>query len=209
MGSVLFTCSCGQFGFLDSTDDRSYAGYLMPEREWLPFWDAVDQAVASEEATPRERERACMALRAWPARQVWQCPACGALYLEDADGARHRFVPESAEVPRDLLRPVEGDLLRLMDEAPLPPDGEPPPAEEDPRRQIRERLEACRRMGEEAYDRMYDATTSSDATGRYSDAKEAFHDAIQAARELGLEEEVEALEARLAHIKAVFRAQSG
>jgi hypothetical protein len=53
MGSVVFTCSCGQFRFLDSTDDRSYAGYLMPEREWWPFWDAVDQAVASAEAPPR------------------------------------------------------------------------------------------------------------------------------------------------------------
>jgi hypothetical protein len=148
-----------------------------------------------------------MALRAWPARQVWQCPACGALYLEDADGERHRFLPESAAVPKDLLRPVEGDLMHLLDQEPPLPGEEPPAPEEDARRRARERLEACRRMGEEAYGRMYDASSPSDATGRYSDAKEAFYDAIQAARELGSDEEVKALEARLAHIKAVFRGQ--
>jgi len=71
----------------------------------------------------------------------------------------------------------------------------------------REWLEACKRMGEAAYDRMYDASSASSATACYSDAKEAFHDAIRAARELGLEPEAAALEARLEHIKTVFRSQ--
>jgi hypothetical protein len=54
---------------------------------------------------------------------------------------------------------------------------------------------------------MYEASSGSAATGCYSDAKEAFHDAIREARELGLEAEARALEARLEHIKAVFRSQ--
>ena len=62
-------------------------------------------------------------------------------------------------------------------------------------------------LGEKAYDDMYEAHTFRDANVCYSDAKEAFHTAIQAARELGLDEEVQALEARLEHIKAVFRSQ--
>lgn len=62
-------------------------------------------------------------------------------------------------------------------------------------------------MGEKAYDDMYEAHPPSAATACYSDAKECFYDAIGLARRLGLTEEVEALENRLAHIKAVFRSQ--
>lgn len=62
--------------------------------------------------------------------------------------------------------------------------------------------------GEQAYDDLYEkARSSSDATMFYSEAKESFHSAIGLARELGLEQEVEELEKRLAHIKAVFRSQ--
>ena len=70
-----------------------------------------------------------------------------------------------------------------------------------------EQLEHLKAMGEKAYDDMYDAHSSSGATACYSDAKECFYDAIGLANRLGLKEESEALSARLAHIKAVFRSQ--
>jgi hypothetical protein len=187
MGSLLFTCSCGEFRFLDSTDDRTYVAHFMAEREWLPFLDAVDAAVEHAGPTAHEREDACMELRGRPARMAWQCPACGALYVEDQRGERHRFLPESPRVPRDLFQPVT--------------------AVQDPVQAAHKRLEECRRRGEEAYDWMYEASSPGEATACYSDAKEAFYDAIQAARELRMEDEVKALEARLAHIKDVFRAQ--
>ncbi len=69
------------------------------------------------------------------------------------------------------------------------------------------RLEACKQFGEKAYDAMYDAPSFSAATGYYSDAKEAFYEAIKLARDLDLKEEMAALEKRLAHIKVVFRSQ--
>ena len=68
-------------------------------------------------------------------------------------------------------------------------------------------VEHLKAMGEKAYDDMYEAHSSSGATACYSDAKECYYDAIGLARRMGLEEEVEALEKRLAHIKAVFRSQ--
>ena len=68
-------------------------------------------------------------------------------------------------------------------------------------------LRRCKALGEKAYDQMYDAHSSSDASWLYSDAKEAFYDAIRLANELGLTEESAALEKRLQHIKAVFRSQ--
>jgi len=66
-------------------------------------------------------------------------------------------------------------------------------------------LRKCKALGEKYYDQMYE--TSFGATGLYSDAKDAFRDAIMTARELGLKAEVEELEKRLDHIKAVFRSQ--
>lgn len=66
-------------------------------------------------------------------------------------------------------------------------------------------LRACKAIGEKAYDQMYEARGSM--SGLYSDAKEAFYDAISIANELGLKEESEALQKRLQHIKAVFRSQ--
>jgi hypothetical protein len=66
-------------------------------------------------------------------------------------------------------------------------------------------LRVCKAIGEKAYDQMYE--THGSATGLYSDAKEAFYDAIRIANELGLADEAKELEKRLEHIKAVFRSQ--
>jgi len=80
-------------------------------------------------------------------------------------------------------------------------------ADETERETQLKQLEHLKAMGEKAYDDMYEAYPPSAATDFYSDAKERFYDAIGLARRLGLTEEVEALEKRLAHIKAVFRSQ--
>jgi hypothetical protein len=82
------------------------------------------------------------------------------------------------------------------------PEPEPPFDSLAPTQKVA-RLE---RWGEEAYGRMYDARSPS---GDYSEAKENFHAAIALATDLGLTEEVERLEQRLAHIKSVFRSQFG
>jgi predicted transcriptional regulator len=55
---------------------------------------------------------------------------------------------------------------------------------------------------------MYEkAHSPSAATAYYSDAKEALYTAISIANELGLTEEAAKLDARLEHIKGVFRSQ--
>ena len=79
--------------------------------------------------------------------------------------------------------------------------------DEQRRKQKEAELASCERYAEKAYDAMYDAHSPSDATALYSDAKEGFYEALRVARELGLEDEVRRLEARLAHVKSVFRSQ--
>lgn len=67
-----------------------------------------------------------------------------------------------------------------------------------------EQLRRLEQLGEAHYDAMYE--TSSPA-GEYSDAKDCFREAIALAREIGDAQSVKRLEARLAHIKAVYRSQ--
>ncbi|HEY2360094.1 MAG TPA: hypothetical protein VGK36_03190 [Candidatus Angelobacter sp.] len=69
----------------------------------------------------------------------------------------------------------------------------------------RNRLRQLVVLGEKYYDQMYES--GQGARHCYSNAKDAFYDAISLANELGMKEEAEALSKRLDHIKAVFRSQ--
>jgi hypothetical protein len=70
-----------------------------------------------------------------------------------------------------------------------------------------ERLAFFMQQAEEAYDAMYEAHSPSHAAACYSDAKEALHSAITIVQRLRAQDALKRLEARLAHIKAVFRSQ--
>jgi hypothetical protein len=70
-----------------------------------------------------------------------------------------------------------------------------------------QRLAWFESQAEAAYDKMYDAASSTEAAARYSDAKESLRDAIGLARRLRQDAVATRLEARLAHINAVFRSQ--
>jgi hypothetical protein len=70
-----------------------------------------------------------------------------------------------------------------------------------------QRLEECVRLGEDAYDQMYEPRTHTNPAGHYSDAKDFLGEAISLATALGLNERAKILSARLTHIKAVFLSQ--
>jgi len=63
------------------------------------------------------------------------------------------------------------------------------------------RLRKLNALDKKYYDQMYESGRG--ANGCYSNAKDAFYDAIGLANELGLKDEAEALSKRLEHIKAV------
>lgn len=61
---------------------------------------------------------------------------------------------------------------------------------------------------EDSYDRMYSAdANNASAAGHYSNAKDYLSDAIGLSRRIGKLEQTEKLNARLDHIKNVFRSQ--
>lgn len=66
-------------------------------------------------------------------------------------------------------------------------------------------LRKCHALGEKYYEQMYE--TRFGTSGLYSNAKDAFLDAISTAQELGLKEEAQQLQARLSNIKNVVRSQ--
>jgi hypothetical protein len=70
-----------------------------------------------------------------------------------------------------------------------------------------QQLAFFKQQAEDAYAKMYDAIRPSDAAACYSDAKEALYSAIGIARRLRRTDDLARLEARLAHVKAVFRSQ--
>ena len=60
---------------------------------------------------------------------------------------------------------------------------------------------------EAAYEAMYEAGDLRAAGVCFSEAKELFRDAIEVASSVGATVKIARLEARLAHLKAVFRSQ--
>jgi hypothetical protein len=110
-----------------------------------------------------------------------------------------------ADVP-DTFRAARLTHDRIMLTA-LPVNFDPagPPLERQERDLQMDRLRKCKALGEKYYDQMYE--TRFGTSGLYSNAKDAFYDAIATANGLGLAEEARALEERLANIKGVFRSQ--
>lgn len=102
--SERFECECG-FQFIDNTDNLSYMARLIPDKAvWDEVWDAIDDAIEKSGPSAQEKEAACMKLRGQLRfRRIWQCRKCGALYLEDGNQNRYRFVPELPECPKVLL----------------------------------------------------------------------------------------------------------
>ena len=83
----------------------------------------------------------------------------------------------------------------------------------DPRDAASGGLDAIRQIqfheaeADDAYTNMYDAADKTTAAAHYSNAKEALHTAIGLAIGQGDNEVTGRLQARLAHVKAVFRSQ--
>lgn len=99
-----FACDCGGSQFITSTDNLSYMAHYVPDQEFDAFSDAVDAAIEKSGPTPRDKDAACMAWRNHPLLCIWQCYACGSVFIQARDGTIHRFVPASDAVPKQLFK---------------------------------------------------------------------------------------------------------
>ena len=74
----------------------------------------------------------------------------------------------------------------------------------EPDQSLLEQMRRCEALAEKAYDEMYDSCYPA---GEFSDLKDYFALAIDAARRAGLSEEAERLSKRLEHCIQVYRKQ--
>ena len=93
-------CECGRI-IHDNSDALSYKGYLVSDREYFKLLDFCDSLIESPEP---DRERLCMKLRKnlgvngfIELRDVFQCPDCGRILIEDAENRYHSFLPEDSD----------------------------------------------------------------------------------------------------------------
>lgn len=94
-----FRCKCG-FVIRDNSGNLPYKAYLLPDQD-------MDVACVDEAPTPAQ-------LRLWDhtagqLTMLWQCEACGRIYIDGPSGTVFAFKPESTPTPTDLLRSVWGE----------------------------------------------------------------------------------------------------
>lgn len=101
------SCRCGAI-IVDQTDDLPHKAYLIPDQVWSGMWDAIDSEVIDPVADGQlSREGAYRRSRSiiWqPARLMWQCRACGRLYVDDRDRQLVCFAPEGEPTDHEVLR---------------------------------------------------------------------------------------------------------
>ena len=104
-------CPCGAT-VRDPTDNLPHKGYLIPDQEWLPVYDGIDAVIDDLVANRADTETAYMKIRSLlgtAARHVYQCKACGRLFVDDRQYQLHTFIPATAETCKEILRSRDGD----------------------------------------------------------------------------------------------------
>lgn len=105
-------CRCGA-SIIDETDDLPHKGHLLPDQAWFATYDAIDDEVIDPMADGRLGKEAAYHLArriiSRSARLMWQCRACGRLYIDGRDGQLRCFVPEGEPADREVLRGEQRD----------------------------------------------------------------------------------------------------
>ncbi|MGL6096264.1 MAG: hypothetical protein ACRC7O_10775 [Fimbriiglobus sp.] len=101
-------CHCGTL-IVDISDSLPHKAHLIPDQAWFETYDAIDDEVIDPVADGQlERDEAYHLARhiiSRSARSMWQCRACGRLYIDDLNHDLRCFVPQDLEpVDREILR---------------------------------------------------------------------------------------------------------
>ncbi len=101
------TCTCGAL-IIDQSDGLPHKAFLLPDQTLDPLLDALESEVIDAVATRKiTREAAYHRLRTLlnqAKRPMWQCQACGRLYIDDPSYQAHEFMPATASTDRRILR---------------------------------------------------------------------------------------------------------
>ena len=104
MSSIEFECDCGKGVFLNSIDNRSYLAHYIADQKYDEFSGVIDNAIEKFGASTKAKEKACMEWRSIKMQKIWQCPACGTVYIEDQNRKRFKFNPALENTPKQLFK---------------------------------------------------------------------------------------------------------
>ncbi len=100
-------CHCGAF-LIDQTDSLPHKAHLIPDQGWFVTFDAIDDEVIDPLAAGGIEKGAAYRLArliiARSARLMYQCSACGRLYIDDLSGKLQCYVPENEQTAKEILR---------------------------------------------------------------------------------------------------------
>ncbi len=96
-------CRCGEI-LRDNTDNISYKGHILSDKEFFPLLDIADELIESKSP---DREALAMEFRRCIGgyirlRDVYQCYKCGRLLVEGENGEFFSFAPEDHSETRLL-----------------------------------------------------------------------------------------------------------
>lgn len=87
------TCSCGNV-LVDTTDGIAYKASFIADQNWFEFLDEIDMAIEQEDS---DKGKKINELRTYMGyvlgRNMYQCPVCGHLYIDDEKHQLHEFIP--------------------------------------------------------------------------------------------------------------------
>ena len=104
-------CDCGSI-VSDQTDNLPHKGRLIPDQEWLAAFDGIDAVIDDVAGGGTTEEDAYMQIRGIllaATRLMYQCAACGQLFVDDRHHQLHTFQPASSETCKEILRTRDGN----------------------------------------------------------------------------------------------------
>ena len=89
-----FACRCG-YHFYDGSDNLSFKAHILADEDWNEFVGYLEDAEKPHTEKIENMGRSLDLLE----RCIYQCPECGRLFLESADGSLTMFTPSGTAEP--------------------------------------------------------------------------------------------------------------
>ena len=106
MDYVKIICKCGNI-LPDITDNLPYKGYIISDKELFKMYDFVDELIETDNNRKESlmmtfRRNVCIGKTYIQLKEMYQCPQCGRILIENILGQYSFFYPEG-NTKRNLL----------------------------------------------------------------------------------------------------------
>ncbi len=85
-------CRCGN-QIKDITDDIAYKAHYISDQDWFEVLDEIDNAIMNTCADKKEVCNKVFSFISKRSKNIYQCTACGRLFIDDNDRNLNEFTP--------------------------------------------------------------------------------------------------------------------